>query len=352
MRDPPADASFGDERFAELSRWLASVLPSPAISIERASEDASFRRYFRVVLERSVAIPDRGEPVATLIAMDAPPALEDCRPFVSVARLLRDAGVHAPAVLHADFEHGFLLLTDLGARTYLDALNAQNASTLYQDACASLVRWQRASREGVLPPYDRTLLARELEIFPEWYVGKHLDVVLTPEQRTALDHVFAKILENGLAQPAVFVHRDYHSRNLMLSEPNPGVLDFQGALYGPVTYDLVSLLRDAYIEWEEERQIDWAARYWQEARGAGVPVHDDFAAFWRDFEWMGLQRHIKVLGIFARLWHRDGKDGYLKDMPRVMRYVRGACARYRDLAPLAKLLDALADRRPVAGYTF
>lgn len=352
MHDPPAADSFGDTRLAELSHWLASVLPSPAVSIERASEDASFRRYFRVTLARSVCVPDRGEPAATLIAMDAPPAREDCRPFVSVARLLRDAGVHAPAVLDADFEHGFLLLTDLGTRTYLEALNAQNASALYQDACAALVRWQRASCEGVLPPYDRALLKRELEIFPEWYVAKHLDVGLTPKQRAAVDDAFAKIVENNFAQPTVFVHRDYHSRNLMVAEPNPGVLDFQGALYGPVTYDLVSLLRDAYVEWEEERQIDWAVRYWHEARSVGVPVHADFADFWRDFEWMGVQRQLKVLGIFARLWHRDGKDGYLKDMPRVLRYLRGACGRYRELAPLAKLLDALEDRRPVAGYTF
>jgi hypothetical protein len=352
MHAPPAADSFGDARLAELTRWLASVLPSPAVSIARASEDASFRRYFRLTLERTVSVPDRVEPAATLIAMDAPTAREDCRPFVSVARLLRDAGVHAPAVLATDFDHGFLLLTDLGSRTYLEALNAQSASTLYQDACAALVRWQRASREHVLPPYDRALLRRELDLFPDWYVAKHLGFVLSPAQKGTLDEVFAQILENNLAQPAVFVHRDYHSRNLMVAEPNPGVLDFQGALYGPVTYDLVSLLRDAYIDWEEERQIDWAVRYWQEARGAGVPVHDDFGAFWRDFEWMGVQRQIKVLGIFARLWHRDGKDGYLKDMPRVMRYLRGACARYRELAPLAKLLDALEDRRPVAGYTF
>jgi aminoglycoside/choline kinase family phosphotransferase len=352
MHDPPADDSLGDARLGELSRWLATVVPAAAVSIERASEDASFRRYFRVTLQRSVAVPDRSRPATTLIAMDAPPQREDCRPFVKVANLLRDARVHAPAVLASDFVHGFLLLTDLGSRMYLDALDARNASALYGDACAALVRWQGTSREGVLPPYDRTLLRRELDLFPDWYVAKHLGIALDGAQKATLEEVFACILENNLAQPAVFVHRDYHSRNLMVTEPNPGVLDFQDAVYGPITYDLVSLLRDAYIEWDEERQIDWAVRYWHDARSAGLRVHGDFADFWRDFEWMGVQRQIKVLGIFARLWHRDGKDGYLKDMPRVMRYLRGACGRYRELAPLAKLLDTLEDRRPVAGYTF
>ncbi|HZI83770.1 MAG TPA: phosphotransferase [Casimicrobiaceae bacterium] len=352
MQAPPPHDATGDARLAALSHWLASVLPAPVVAIERASEDASFRRYFRVTPGRSVVVPDRGEKAATLIAMDAPPPHEDCRPFVTVAGLLAAAGVHAPAVLASDFERGFLLLEDLGTGTYLQALDAANASELYGEACAALVRWQRASREGLLPPYDRALLKRELDLFPDWYVARHLGVALSPTQQASLEETFTKILGNNLAQPAVFVHRDYHSRNLMRSEPNPGVLDFQDAVFGPITYDLVSLLRDAYIEWEEERQIDWAARYWQSAREARLPVGRDFADFWRDFEWMGVQRQLKVLGIFARLCHRDGKDGYLKDMPRVMRYLRGACARYRDLAPLSRLLDALEDRRPVAGYTF
>jgi hypothetical protein len=235
---------------------------------------------------------------------------------------------------------------------YLNGLNAQSAPALYRDASAALVRWQLASRDGVLPSYDRTLLKRELELFPDWYVAKHLGVALTAAQKSTLEQAFAKILDNNLAQPAVFVHRDYHSRNLMLADPNPGVLDFQDAVYGPITYDLVSLLRDAYIEWDEEHQIDWAVRHWDAARAARLPVAGEFAAFWRDFEWMGVQRQLKVLGIFARLCHRDGKDGYLKDMPRVMRYLRGACARYRELGPLLRLLDELEQRTPVAGYTF
>ena len=352
MQNSPADDQGGDARLAALSSWLERVLPARAVALAPASEDASFRRYFRVTLEASFVVPSTGERTTTLIAMDAPPPQEDCRPFVSIASLLIAAGVHAPTVLAADVERGFLLLTDLGTCTYLDALTRESASTLYGDACSALIRWQRSTREAVLPPYDRAMLRRELEIFPEWYVAKHLGVAPSAEQRAALEEVFAKILEVSLAQPRVFVHRDYHSRNLMLSEPNPGVLDFQGAVHGPITYDVVSLLRDAYIEWDEERQIDWAVRYWEAARTAGLPVADDFADFWRDFEWMGVQRHIKILGIFARLSHRDGKDGYLKDMPRVMRYVRTACARYRDLAPLARLLDALEHRLPVVGYTF
>jgi len=347
MQRPPAENPNADARLAALTRWLERVLPSPAAAIAPASEDASFRRYFRVTLRGAA-----GGATGTLIAMDAPPAREDCRPYVAVAELLVAAGVHAPTVLAKDYAQGFLLLSDLGTRTYLDALTPANAPELYRDACAALLRWQRASREGLLPPYDRALLRRELDLFPDWYVARHLGIELSAAQKTTFEDAFAAILENNLAQPCVFVHRDYHSRNLMVAEPNPGVLDFQDAVFGPITYDLVSLLRDAYVEWEEERQIDWAARYWESARGAGLPVRADFAEFWRDFEWMGVQRQIKVLGIFARLWHRDGKQGYLADMPRVMRYLRVACARYRELGPLSRLLDTLEDKRPVAGYTF
>jgi N-acetylmuramate 1-kinase len=356
MQYSPAEDASGDARLGALNGWLAGVLAVPATAIEPASEDASFRRYFRITLSEEIALARRGESgsgrVRTLIAMDAPPPHEDCRPFVRISKLLIDAGVHAPAVLASDLDRGFLLLTDLGTRTYLDALTQDNASELYRDACASLIGWQRASRESVLPAYDRALLKRELDLFPDWYVARHLGIALSPAQTATLDDAFAKLLENNLRQPAVFVHRDYHSRNLMSTEPNPGVLDFQDAVYGPITYDLVSLLRDAYIEWDEERQIDWAVRYWQGARAEGLPVGTDFADFWRDFEWMGVQRQLKVLGIFARLWHRDGKNRYLRDMPRVMRYLRAACARYRERMPLLRLVDALEERRPVAGYTF
>ncbi|MEO6565315.1 MAG: phosphotransferase, partial [Casimicrobiaceae bacterium] len=295
----------------------------------------------------------RLEPLLALLdAMDAPPRQEDCRPFVHVAALLHAADVHAPVIFAQDLEQGFLLLSDLGDTTYLDRLNDGTARDLYLDAIDALLRFQQSSREGVLPAYTEALLRRELELFPEWYVGRHRGHVLTVTERATLDRVFALLIANNLAQPQVFVHRDFHSRNLMVSAPNPGVLDFQDAVFGPVTYDLVSLLRDAYIGWDEARQIDLAVRYWERAREAGVPVHEDFGAFWHDFEWMGVQRQLKVLGIFARLSHRDGKDGYLKDMPLVMSYLRGACARYRRLEPLLALLDAMDARPHTAGYTF
>ncbi len=320
--------------------WVASVLGTPAFAIAPASADASFRRYFRVTPEASW----RGQ--STLIAMDAPPPMEDCRPFVHVARLLGEAGLHAPRVLAEDLGHGLLLLTDLGDRTYLAALDPASAAGLYSDAIDALIRWQRATREGELPIYDEALLARELSLFPDWYVGRHLGVAPSPAHSATLAAAFRQILENNLGQARVYVHRDYHSRNLMVAAPNPGVLDFQDAVIGPITYDLVSLLRDAYIAWDEERQIDWAVRYWERARNARLPVGDDFAAFWRDFEWMGVQRQLKVLGIFARLHHRDGKAAYVGDMPRVMAYLRAACARYRALEPLLHLLDALEARGP------
>ena len=347
----PMTGASTDERFEALRTWLAAHLPAPLREIAPASNDASFRRYFRISLAQTVAVPDRDAQVATLIVVDAPPPQEDCRPYIAVARLLRDSGVHAPAVLASDLERGFLLVTDLGTRTYLDALDEASAPKLYGEACAALLRLQCASREGVLPPYDETLLRRELNLFPDWYVARHLGASLSGAQRATLESTFRVVLDNNLAQPRVFVHRDYHSRNLMVSEPNPGVLDFQDAVYGPITYDLVSLLRDAYVEWDEEQQIDWAVRYWERARDAALPVRADFADFWRDFEWMGVQRQLKVLGIFARLSHRDGKHAYLDDMPRVMRYLRGACARYRELAPLLSLLDGIEKRQPVVGYT-
>jgi aminoglycoside/choline kinase family phosphotransferase len=343
--DSPAAALPADARLDLLTAWTRETLGTEAFAIAPASADASFRRYFRVA-------PDGAHAFAahpTLIVMDAPPPMEDCAPFVHIARLLDGAGVHAPQVLAADLGRGFLLLTDLGQRTYLAALDATSANGLYTDAIDALVRWQCATREGELPAYDEALLARELALFPDWYVGRHLACTLTAAQGAALQAVFRLLLDNNLAQPRVFVHRDYHSRNLMVCERNPGVLDFQDAVIGPVTYDLVSLLRDAYVSWDEEREIDWAIRYWERARRAGLPVAADFGSFWRDFEWMGVQRQLKVLGIFARLAHRDGKRGYLDDMPRVMAYLRRASTRYGALAPLLQLLDALEDRAPAVG---
>ncbi len=329
------------ERLARLQAWVEGVLPEPMTGLTPASSDASFRRYYRATTGRG-----------SYIVMDAPPSHEDCRPYVRVARLLKAAGVNAPEILAQDLEQGFLLLTDFGTTTYLAALDADNADRLYLDANAALVRIQLASRPGVLPDYDAELLTREMRLFPEWHLKRHLGIDLNPRQQEVLHQTFAQVLANNLAQPRVYVHRDWHSRNLMVTDPNPGVLDFQDAVYGPITYDLVSLYKDAYIRWDEERVLDWVIRYWEAARAAGLPVHADFADFYRDFEWMGVQRHLKVLGIFARLHHRDGKDGYLKDLPLVMDYLRRACARYRDLHPLLRLLDDI-ERRPVqVGYTF
>ena len=329
------------ERLQALQDWAARQLGGDALDIAPASADASFRRYFRVTAKGR-----------DYIVMDAPPAHEDCRPFIAVARLFGDAGVHVPQVLAQDLDQGFLLLTDLGSTTYLAALNDGTARELYLASNDALIRIQQASRPDVLPEYDRALLTRELMLFPDWYVAKHLGVAMNDQQRASLDTVFERILANNLAQPRVYVHRDWHSRNLMVSDPNPGILDFQDAVYGPITYDLASIYRDAYVEWDEERQLDWVIRYWEKARAARLPVREDFGDFWRDFEWMGAQRHIKVLGIFARLYHRDGKDGYLKDMPRVMRYLRKVCERYDELKPMLFLLDALQDKQPQAGYTF
>jgi aminoglycoside/choline kinase family phosphotransferase len=270
---------------------------------------------------------------------------------VKVARLFGKAGVNVPSVIAEDVENGYLLLTDLGSTMYFDALNEDTAARLYDAATNALVRIQLVSRPGVLPDYDRELLLRELRLFPDWYIGKQLGASLPVRQSDTLTAVFELILANNLAQPCVYVHRDYHSRNLMVTDPNPGIIDFQDAVYGPVTYDLVSLFKDAYVHWDEERVIDWVVRYWEKARKAGLPVDADFGTFYRDFEWMGVQRHVKVLGIFARLFHRDGKDRYLQDMPLVMGYLRAACERYGALHPLLRLLDDLDKRQPAMGHT-
>jgi aminoglycoside/choline kinase family phosphotransferase len=319
-----------DIRLEQLRIWLASQLAPGNFTITPASADASFRRYFRVTTgERS------------WIVMDAPPEREDCRPFVRVAGLLRAAGVNAPRVEAQDIAQGFLLLTDFGDTTYLAAIGKGNVDGLFGDAIAALLKWQLASREGELPPYDEALLQRECRLFPDWYVARHLGVTLSPAQQDALSGVLSLIVARAVAQPTVYVHRDYMPRNLMVTDPNPGVIDFQDAVHGPITYDLVSLMRDAFVSWEEERVIDWTVRYWEKARRAGLPVNTDFGVFYSDFEWMGLQRHLKVLGIFSRIHYRDGKRGYLEDTPRFIRYVRAVAGRYGELAPLIQLFDQL-----------
>jgi len=329
------------DRIELMHGWLNQQFPDGGWTVAPASADASFRRYFRVAANEG-----------THIVMDAPPAQEDCRPFIHVAQLFEAAGAHVPRILAQDLQQGFLLLYDLGHTTYLQVLDEGNADALYRDAIDALIKIQLASRPDTLPPYDEALLQREMNLLPEWYVDKHMQAQLSDSQREVLQRTFALITLNNLSQPKVFVHRDYHSRNLMTSSPNPGVLDFQDAVYGPITYDLASLFKDAYITWDEERVLDWCIRYWERAKKAGLPVNADFYEFYRDFEWMGVQRHIKVLGIFARLYHRDGKDGYLKDMPLVMTYLRKACERYIALTPLLRLLDELENRQVAKGYSF
>lgn len=342
------------QRLQQLQDWLNTVLAGAEFSLAPASADASFRRYFRVALNGH-----------TLIAMDAPPEHEDCQPFIHAAEVLAKAGLNVPHVLEKDLAQGFLLLSDLGDTTYLQTLTALATDAaqpsakakvridgLYRDACDALVKLQLASQAGVFPPYDEALLMREMRLFPDWYIAKHLQSALDDRQQAVLDNVFALLVHNALAQPQVYVHRDYHSRNLMLCDVNPGILDFQDAVYGPITYDLVSLMKDAYIHWPEEQIMDWVVRYWQSAKKAHLPVAADFADFYRDFEWMGVQRHLKVLGIFSRLSHRDGKDGYLKELPLVMEYLCRVCSRYTELRPLLRLLHSLEKCQPAVGYTF
>lgn len=333
------------ERRQLLEQWLKDQFPARPFTLQPASADASFRRYFRASFDDQ-----------TVIVMDAPPQHEDCAPFLRVAEILAATGVHVPEILAQNLELGFLLLSDLGNTTFLHALNEriERAHELYGEATDALVKMQLAHQADSLPAYDEALLQRELDLFPDWYIAKHLQIDLTEKQQAALRAVFSRILQNNLAQPKVLVHRDYHSRNLMVTSPNPGIIDFQDAVHGPITYDLVSLLKDAYIHWDEERILDWAIRYWEKARKAGLPVSADFAEFYRDFEWMGVQRHLKVLGIFARLNYRDGKAAYLNDMPLVMHYLRKACERYRELDPLLNLLDELhpAESGQKVGYTF
>jgi aminoglycoside/choline kinase family phosphotransferase len=330
-----------------LARWLQTQPAEWHIdvsSLRPASADASFRRYFRVDAP--------GHPGRTLIAMDAPPDREDTQPFIRVADLLAQAGLHAPAIVARDVAQGFLLLSDLGSVTYLSALDDINADALFKDAIAALVKWQLASRPGVLPAYDEALLRREVQLFPDWYLERHLQQRLTDAEQQTFEQQVRLILDSCLAQPSVYVHRDYMPRNLMVTDPNPGILDFQDAVYGPITYDIVCLMRDAFVSWEEERVLDWTVRYWEAARAAGLPVQQDFGDFYRAFEWMGLQRHLKVLGIFARIQYRDGKPQYLTDTPRFVRYVRGVTQRYSALLPLARIFDRLEGVATRFGYTF
>lgn len=331
-----------DARVALIREWLTRDLRLPLARLELASSDASFRRYFRAFADG-----------VTYVVMDAPPGKEDVGPYLKVSGLLAGVGAHVPQVHEADSARGLLLLEDLGTTQYLERLHAgDDPAPLYADAFTALVNIQvrGAAASLELSPYDEPALARELALMPEWFLHRHLGLTLDAADQELLAASFAFLIREALAQPAVFVHRDYHSRNLMvMAARNPGVLDFQDALRGPVGYDLVSLLKDCYIGWPRERVVEWVAGYRERLSAQGGPAAGSDAEFLRWFDLVGVQRHLKVLGIFCRLWYRDGKHGYLPDLPRTLDYVRDTCARYSELGPLARLLAArVAAQLPLA----
>lgn len=345
-------------RKAAFDAWLAPLMGGQQLlpaTLRPASADASFRRYLRIDTATG----------ASRIVMDAPPDKENCKPFVQVQGLMAAAGLNVPQILAFDEPTGFMLLSDLGHQTVIERLNPekpQDAYAWYQQATDVLLDWQKASTPGVLPAYDEALLRRELALFPDWYLAKHRAVTLDDQQQATLQGAFDAIVAHNLAAPSVYVHRDFMTRNLMapVQDGAPlGVLDFQDAVYGPITYDIASLLRDAFISWEEEFVIDITVRYWEKARKAGLlgansasGWGDDFGEFYRAVEWMGLQRHLKVAGIFARLTLRDGKPKYLADAPRFMAYIRATANRYRQLGPLLKMLDQIEGTEPAVGFAY
>ena len=348
-------------RSAAFDGWLAGLAGTQRLrpeTVRPASADASFRRYFRIDANDGT----------TRIVMDAPPDKEDSAPFVKVAALMREAGVTAPEVLDWDQRHGFLLLDDLGRRTMLDLIDPADADASrprYDEAIDALIRWQLASRPDVLPPYDRALLERELALFPQWYITQHRGMAVTGKLQERLERSFKLIVDSNLASPSVYVHRDFMPRNLMVRDDEAGdsggapsvgtclgVLDFQDAVYGPITYDIASLLRDAFLSWDEEFVLDVTVRYWTAARKAKLPVDADFGAFYRAVEWMGLQRHLKVAGIFARLTLRDGKPKYLADTPRFIAYIRATAARYMELTPLLRVIDEVEGNSAATGFAY
>ena len=360
-----SEVSWADPaRQALFNTWMAGIAPAQGLlpaTVRIASADASFRRYLRV---DTVTGDSR-------IVMDAPPDKENSKPFVQIAALMKDAGLRAPEVLDWHEAHGFMLLNDLGNATMMSAIDAERPQAnhgLYMQAVDTLIQWQLASRPGVLPPYDAALLNRELSLFPDWYLAQHKGVQLQGQDKETVDKAFALIVQRNLAAPSVYVHRDFMPRNLMMPhdsaeqrlggavETRLGVLDFQDAVYGPITYDIASLMRDAFLTWEEDVVLDVTIRYWERARKLGLMDfdgwHNDFGAFYRAVEWMGLQRHLKVAGIFARLTLRDGKPKYLADAPRFINYIRSTASRYTELTPLLRLIDKIEGTEPAISLAF
>ncbi len=320
-----------NKRFESMNRWLEQILPAPLSKIAPASADASFRHYFRVHTSQG-----------NYIIMDAPPDKEDCQPFIRIAKAMHELDLQVPQVLQTDLAQGFLLLTDLGSQLYLTALDEASAQSLYQDALNALLRLQIGGDPDsqLLPTYDQALLHRELELFRDWFLGRHLQLPLDASEHRILDQTYALLCANALEQPQVWVHRDYHSRNLMVTaQHNPGVLDFQDAVLGPVTYDLVSLLRDCYIAWPRQQVEAWALQHREQLQAHGMTELEDPDRFLRWFDLMGVQRHLKATGIFARLNHRDGKPGYLNDIPRTLGYVLEVAQDYPELSEFLDLLQ-------------
>lgn len=316
------------DRLTQLQQWLDSLSENNYKNLEPASADASFRQYFRVTDDKNNR---------TCIVMDAPPEKENCRPFLQVTELIRNVGVNAPAIISMDMKQGFILLDDLGTKPYLDHLDKSSADNLYIDAIEALINMQKI--DAILPSYDEQLLQSEMDLFETWYLNRHLDIELNEAQKSILGNTFDLLIQNAIEQPQVFVHRDYHSRNLMITdENNPGVIDYQDAVIGPITYDLVSLFKDCYIEWPREKVELWLDLYLARITPARLI---DKETLLRWFDLMGVQRHLKVLGIFARLNYRDGKPQYLDDMPLTLKYVVDTCDSYDELRPLKQLLEEL-----------
>ena len=337
-----SDTIFEVSRRGQLEAWLRLILDDRDFTLTDLAADAGARRYFR--------IKPSGED--SLVVMDAPVAHNDNQQFAFVANLLASHGLHVPKVSHANLKDGFLLLSDLGDETYLKVLNNENADKLFDDATTALIKLQSITELDLLSRYNAGLMSEELALFDNWYIQQHLNITLEENAQSSLNNVLKLITERCMSQPTVLTHRDYMPRNLMVCEENPGILDFQDARIGPISYDLISLFKDAFISWEEEQVLDWTIRYWEKARKASLPVPEDFGSFYEDVEWMGLQRHLKVLGIFSRLKHRDGKNHYILDAPRFLTYARNVAMRYNALKPLLLILDQIEGKTRQFGHTF
>lgn len=337
-----SDTIFEVSRRGQLEAWLHLILDDRDFTLTDLAADAGARRYFR--------IKPSGED--SLVVMDAPVAHNDNQQFAFVANLLASHGLHVPKVSHANLKDGFLLLSDLGDETYLKVLNNENADKLFDDATTALIKLQSITELDLLSRYNAGLMSEELALFDNWYIQQHLNITLEENAQSSLNNVLKLITERCMSQPTVLTHRDYMPRNLMVCEENPGILDFQDARIGPISYDVISLFKDAFISWEEEQVLDWTIRYWEKARKASLPVPEDFGSFYEDVEWMGLQRHLKVLGIFSRLKHRDGKNHYILDAPRFLTYARNVAMRYNALKPLLLILDQIEGKTRQFGHTF